>query len=54
MSNQQDTTMTLAEAIDLTKILSDLYINGIDTTNMTLAEAMEKWQQIVVQCQSEE
>lgn len=34
MSNQQD----------LTQILSDLYINGIDTTNMTLAEAMEKWQ----------
>lgn len=43
MSNQQD----------LTQILSDLYINGIDTTNMTLAEAMEKWQEVVLQCQSE-
>ncbi|AXK90483.1 hypothetical protein CrV_gp120 [Cylindrospermopsis raciborskii virus RM-2018a] len=44
MSNQQN----------LTQVLSDLYLNGIDTTNMTLEEAMEKWQEVVLQYQSEE
>jgi len=28
------------------RTISDLYVNGIDTTDMTLEQAFEKWEQV--------